>query len=40
MQRSHMEKIISDLFHNKLPAAMIMLLYFSIYYANVDHLGS
>lgn len=40
MQRSHMEKTITDLFHNKLPVIMILLLYFSIYYANAGHLAS
>ncbi|MDQ7000799.1 MAG: hypothetical protein Q9M12_07970 [Mariprofundus sp.] len=40
MQHRHMNKMITDLIRNKLPVAMIMLLYFSIYYANVDHLVS
>jgi len=40
MQHSHMNKMITDLFHNKLPIVIIMLLYVSIYYANADHLAS
>lgn len=36
MQNHRMKKLASELFHNALPIAMIILLYISIYYANIN----
>ena len=39
MQQRKFDKLFSDLFNKAAPVATIMLLYVSVYYANIDKLA-